>query len=794
MKCNLCGSEEIYRNYMRTKSGIVYDKCNSCGLVFRDEMIKVEKYNEDSSYRDYMFRESSMYEDFEKKILQIKKFKKKGKLLDVGANYGILMKVAKDYGFEVSGIEPSKSCCDYGRDRYGFDIKNGIMTEPTEEKYDVIVLNHVLEHEADPKTLLKNIRESLVSEGVLYLSFPNFGCEKAQKEKETWGYLMPDGHNYQFTIHTIEKYLTECGFDVVWNPELTENLAIIATKAEQETGVIDYQRIEKDHVDIILPVHNELDFTKNFINKLYATADYPFQLIIIDDASTDGTADFLDECLMKYNEICVVSNETNKGFLLSVNEGLKLSQNDYVLITNNDLEFTGKGWLSTTVNTLKQNSDIGAVGIEMLHDKVDFLSMCYFMTRKSIIEKIGFLDERYCPAVFEDVDYSTRIQLEGYGIVAIQIPVIHINNNADQLGQTKLQLAEKNRNKFREKFKFIDRYHKIVLHVNNQLYVGGIEEVIKNLVKYKKNGYEIWAASPQDGRMSKELEDFCAKVFIGNFNRIFNLMNIIKFDIVHTHTSGLLTYPNALSNAIVPKPIRIETIHSPGLSNATPDRLDKLVAVSQDTMDRQTFGNTEFIPNGVDMDKIKISGTKSDVITIGKFCRIAKDKKVLDFIIACYRINKLVGDKYNLQFELVGEDATLSYKYKLLNLIKSLGMTNFKFGPETRDISFIDRWNIGLNPTTSEGYGLTNAEILAYGVPVVTYDSFANRELVINGLTGFLCEVDDINGLVSRTIKLIKDEKLRYAMGMQGRQLMAKYTAVDMSNSYYDLYERLING
>jgi glycosyltransferase involved in cell wall biosynthesis/SAM-dependent methyltransferase len=741
-----------------------------------------------------MFRETQMYDDFRNKILQIKKIKKEGSLMDVGASYGVLMRVAEDYGYEVHGIEPSKPCCDYALERYGYIIENDIIRKDSVcKKRDIIVLNHTLEHTENPVETLKVIRDMLNDDGIVYLSFPNFGCECAQSNKENWKYLMPEGHNYQFTLESITKVMLKAGFDLIWNPELTENLAVIGRKSNSPK--VNLMRFEKDHVDIILPVYNNLEYTKEFIKELYQTSDHPFRLIIVNDGSTDGTKEYLDELIKNHQtELFIIENDINEGFLKSVNEGIKFSNNDYVLIANNDIRFLSRGWLSTMVNVLRSNPDVGAVGVEYLHNHVDFLSMALFMTRRSIIDKIGYLDERYCPGVFEDVDYSTRILLEGYEIVPINIPVQHLMCSGSQGGIDKGILTETNKKKFLNKYEgMLFNRKKLIFHIVNQLWVGGIEEDIKNLIKYRNAGYDVYVCSPQDGRMAKEMEEYGAKVFIGNFNRIFALMKIVKPTIVHTHTNGQLTYPNYLANCVVPKPIRVETIHSPGISNATEDKLDLLISVSKDTFERQIFNKNILIYNGVDYDKCKVdkrSNFPERLVKIGKICRIAKDKKVTDFIMAAYRLScKYPG---MLEFNLVGEDSGKHFKDSCMNLVNQLGMRNFVFYPETRSMNLLNTWDIGLQPTSAEGFGLVTAEMMAMGMPVVTYDSYANKEIVIDGYNGFVVPIDDINGLVEKTSLLIDNRELREEMAKKGMEFVIKYDARKMALEYYDEYERLL--
>ena len=96
--------------------------------------------------------------------------------------------------------------------------------------------------------------------------------------------------------------------------------------------------------DIVVLTWNNLDITKQFIDSLLASTEVPFRLIIIDNASSDGTREYL--LSLKDSEKCsleVVLNDKNKGFVAGMNQGLRLSNAEYVFLVNNDLIFS-KGW------------------------------------------------------------------------------------------------------------------------------------------------------------------------------------------------------------------------------------------------------------------------------------------------------------------------------------------------------------------------------------------------------------------------------------------------------------------
>ena len=109
----------------------------------------------------------------------------------------------------------------------------------------------------------------------------------------------------------------------------------------------------KDLVSIITPCWNKLEFTKQMMDSIELfTDDWPFELIIIDNGSTDGTKEFITKSNYKMNGQ-YVRNEVNNGFAKANNQGVKVAKGNFLLFLNNDTIVT-KGWLSTMMNVFSE--------------------------------------------------------------------------------------------------------------------------------------------------------------------------------------------------------------------------------------------------------------------------------------------------------------------------------------------------------------------------------------------------------------------------------------------------------
>jgi len=171
--------------------------------------------------------------------------------------------------------------------------------------------------------------------------------------------------------------------------------------------------------DIIIPVWNQLDATKECIDSLFKHADYPARLIVIDNGSENETEHYLKSIkgtdMLDY---LLIRNEKNLGFVKAINQGIVVSDNQYLCIMNNDTIATDR-WLSEMVRVMDTYPEIGLLNPssntsgefpdkgESIDDyadriyksdagKVQELYTCRgfcMLLRRSVIQKVGLLDE-----------------------------------------------------------------------------------------------------------------------------------------------------------------------------------------------------------------------------------------------------------------------------------------------------------------------------------------------------------------------------------------------------------------
>jgi 2-polyprenyl-3-methyl-5-hydroxy-6-metoxy-1,4-benzoquinol methylase len=220
---NSCICSETNNTVLFTAESYSVCRCISCGQVYVkgiDLNVIKDKYDEKDYFaerNDYINRWDEFSRLFQKIIDKIIKFKPQGRLLDVGCSVGIFLDVARKNGFDVKGVEVSTWASEFARQK-GFDVITGGILEAAypEQSFDVVVLNHVLEHVPKPAEILLEAKRILKEDGLLVIGVPNFGSSMAAIKKEKWASLQPDQHIWQFTHESLLRALMKSGFSEVY--------------------------------------------------------------------------------------------------------------------------------------------------------------------------------------------------------------------------------------------------------------------------------------------------------------------------------------------------------------------------------------------------------------------------------------------------------------------------------------------------------------------------------------------------------------------------------------------------
>ncbi len=89
---------------------------------------------------------------------------------------------------------------------------------------------------------------------------------------------------------------------------------------------------------IIIPCWNQLKFTRQCVAALRQHTRGPWELIVVDNGSTDGTGEYLAGVRdMSAVPVTLISNATNLGFPAAINQGLREARGEYLVLLNNDV-------------------------------------------------------------------------------------------------------------------------------------------------------------------------------------------------------------------------------------------------------------------------------------------------------------------------------------------------------------------------------------------------------------------------------------------------------------------------
>lgn len=239
---------------------------------------------------------------------------------------------------------------------------------------------------------------------------------------------------------------------------------------------------------IIIVTHNGLPYTKMCLTSLFENGWRPDdELILVDNASTDGTQDYLRELVRLNKFVRAVFNERNRGFAPANNQGLAQATGEVLILLNNDTLVT-RGWrdglmrwldeatigligpvTNRTCNEAQIDAPYGTYG-EMEQFARDYtqkhrgeagdirmLAMFCLAMRRDVFSRVGPLDEQFEVGMFEDDDYARRVRQAGYQIKCAEDVFVHHFGQASfgELCTTGSydRILEANRQQFEEKWR-----------------------------------------------------------------------------------------------------------------------------------------------------------------------------------------------------------------------------------------------------------------------------------------------------------------------------------------------------
>jgi len=228
MRCRLCGGSDLKIYYTQgDRDQFRFHKCETCRLVNLDlsEGMDQAKYTDvfidpmDMS-QSHNIVQKATYDFIRSRI------RARGRLLDIGCGNGHLLLEARGDGWQVEGLELSPAYAEAIKAKLGMDV---VVTDlfdfdVPEERFDLVVMRHVLEHIPDSIAAMRKIRTLLLPGGYAVLEFPNIEApelkwkrflRKSGLHRKSYAENYRPGHCNEFCKKSFSYLLGKIGFNLV---------------------------------------------------------------------------------------------------------------------------------------------------------------------------------------------------------------------------------------------------------------------------------------------------------------------------------------------------------------------------------------------------------------------------------------------------------------------------------------------------------------------------------------------------------------------------------------------------
>ncbi len=205
-------------------------------------------------------------------------------------------------------------------------------------------------------------------------------------------------------------------------------------------------------VSVVMPSYNSKELLRNCLQSLFKTKYPNFEVVVVDDGSTDGSYEYLQKLSKTQEKLKVVKNDRNYGPSVTRNNGIENSDGKYICFYETDME-VDPDWMTPLVQTLEENSELGGVQSKILdinqrdyihstgvwYDPHTFWVLSFAcgsyknefnenteiglgsvgsMYRKSILDKLGGFDEKIVHNI-DDIELGWRVWMLGYKCITV---------------------------------------------------------------------------------------------------------------------------------------------------------------------------------------------------------------------------------------------------------------------------------------------------------------------------------------------------------------------------------------
>jgi GT2 family glycosyltransferase len=240
-------------------------------------------------------------------------------------------------------------------------------------------------------------------------------------------------------------------------------------------------------VTIVIPTHSARDLCRSCLHAVIRSTGWDrLQIVVVDDASSDGTSEMLREIAAHEPRMIGLRFEQRRGFAAACNAGLGLATGEYVVLLNDDT-VVAPGWLSRLIAHLEADPKLGLIcpvtnqvanqaridvryeSLEQMEQlaveraishagqrfEIPRIALFCGVARRELLEAAGRLDERYQIGMFEDDDLCETLRARGFGLAVARDAFVHHVGQATfgKLGDAEyLAIWEANKRRFEQKW------------------------------------------------------------------------------------------------------------------------------------------------------------------------------------------------------------------------------------------------------------------------------------------------------------------------------------------------------
>jgi len=568
------------------------------------------------------------------------------------------------------------------------------------------------------------------------------------------------------------------------------------------------------------------------------------QLVIVNNNSRDGTKELLSS--ISDIRLLVLTNNSNVGVVKAVNRGLSYSNQEYTLVLDDDqipsnytLRRYAEGVVScdilgTEPFIIDLSSGVSAVGRK---DDFSYMGAGGMCMKTSLWKSLNYFDEVFHPAYFESPDLCMRAMATGCSMQIISDSgVEHIGNvtlSRSSNGFNSDLVHERNKKVFLSRYRYKRTEGSILkpkIEVGKEEYIekiespnitvienpykeepiippslpinityslqnthtGGTENHVLSMLRWldkTKFKPSVIITSNMKGILHDQYSKY-ADVYYTDFplNRresvpiIIEKLKELKPDILHLESCDDAIIYDAVKAFDNSK--TIQTIHSCNV--AIKYKTDVANVVSKYNWKYQGCKYTiPIIYNGINLELFKDLNSVRNNKLIITHSRLVKIKDNYFKTIKNVAIN--IPD---IKFVLVGRDS--GELKNLKNTVKIKGLeNNVEILPEMNQeelVTLLNKGSLWFLPTTDDNFPLSVLEAMACGLPVITSNIGGIPEMMVEGMTGYMCNPNDTTGFARIIINTIRSSNAISRLRANIKEHIKGFGVKDMVAKYEELY------